>query len=76
MPVKDGYEATREVREWETANGIPPDKQVPIIALSANVMSDVAEKCLASGFSTYISKPVNFAMLSDVIRGYLLPPLD
>ncbi|OAD80181.1 type IC hybrid histidine kinase, partial [Phycomyces blakesleeanus NRRL 1555(-)] len=73
MPVKDGYEATREIREWETANGISPEKQVPIVALSANVMSDVAEKCLASGFSTYISKPVNFAMLSDVIRGYLLP---
>ncbi|KAL0098298.1 succinate dehydrogenase iron-sulfur subunit [Phycomyces blakesleeanus] len=76
MPVKDGYEATREIREWETANGISPEKQVPIVALSANVMSDVAEKCLASGFSTYISKPVNFAMLSDVIRGYLLPSLD
>ncbi|KAI7872546.1 hypothetical protein BDF14DRAFT_1754573 [Spinellus fusiger] len=73
MPVKDGYEATREIREWETAHLITKDKQIPIIALSANVMSDVAEKCLASGFSTYISKPVNFAMLSDIIRGYLMP---
>lgn len=70
MPVKDGYETTREIREWETQQGI--EKPIPIIALSANVMSDVADKCLECGFSTYISKPVNFAVLSDVIRNFLL----
>lgn len=72
MPVKDGYETTREIREWEKNNLGPSDKPKPIVALSANVMSDVANKCLECGFSTYISKPVNFAILSDVIRGYLL----
>ncbi|KAG2219117.1 hypothetical protein INT45_009784 [Circinella minor] len=71
MPVKDGYEATREIREWEKQH--IEQTPVPIVALSANVMSDVAQKCLDSGFSTYISKPVNFATLSDVIRKHLLP---
>ncbi|KAI8885290.1 hypothetical protein K501DRAFT_284371 [Backusella circina FSU 941] len=71
MPVKDGYETTREIREWEKQHLGPNDKQIPIVALSANVMSDVANTCLECGFSTYISKPVNFAILSDVIRGYL-----
>ncbi|KAI9265046.1 hypothetical protein BDA99DRAFT_41153 [Phascolomyces articulosus] len=71
MPVKDGYEATREIREWEKEH--TEQTPVPIVALSANVMSDVAQKCLESGFSTYISKPVNFATLSDVIRKHLLP---
>lgn len=68
----DGYETTREIREWEKQHLAPNEKPKPIVALSANVMSDVANKCLECGFSTYISKPVNFATLSDVIRGYLL----
>jgi CheY-like chemotaxis protein len=68
----DGYETTREIREWEKENLGPTERPKPIVALSANVMSDVANKCLECGFSTYISKPVNFSILSDVIRGYLL----
>ncbi|CAO3697251.1 unnamed protein product [Rhizopus stolonifer] len=72
MPVKDGYEATREIRQWEQKNLDKNERPIPIIALSANVMSDVADKCLECGFSTYISKPVNFALLSNVIRGFLL----
>lgn len=34
-------------------------------------MSDVAEKCKEVGFSNYISKPVNFTTLSNVVRGYI-----
>ncbi|ORZ09833.1 hypothetical protein BCR42DRAFT_454801 [Absidia repens] len=73
MPVKDGYEATREIRAWEEKHLDSNQRRIPIVALSANVMSNVATKCLECGFSTYISKPVNFAILSDVIRSYLLP---
>lgn len=72
MICLDGYETTREIREWEKENLGPTERPKPIVALSANVMSDVASKCLECGFSTYISKPVNFSILSDVIRGYLL----
>jgi len=39
-------------------------------------MSDVAQKCIETGFTDYISKPVNFATLSEMIRGYLLPRDD
>jgi CheY-like chemotaxis protein len=69
----DGFEATEEIRQWEETNLKSHQRRIPIVALSANVMSNVASKCLESGFSTYISKPVNFAILSDVIRSYLLP---
>ncbi|KAG0172676.1 hypothetical protein DFQ28_009656 [Apophysomyces sp. BC1034] len=41
MPVKDGYEATREIREWESQHRAN-ERPIPIVALSANVMSDVA----------------------------------
>ena len=44
---------------------------IPIIALSANVMADVVERCREAGFTSYISKPVDFATLSDVLRTVL-----
>ncbi|KAI8997047.1 hypothetical protein BDB01DRAFT_713854 [Pilobolus umbonatus] len=72
MPVKDGYETTKEIRKWEKDHLEKDESEIPIIALSANVMSDVAAECSACGFSTYISKPVHFAILSDIIRDYLL----
>ncbi|CAG8530718.1 5363_t:CDS:10 [Acaulospora morrowiae] len=71
MPVKDGYETAAEIRAWEARN-LKFESQLPIIALSANVMSDVANKCREVGFTSYISKPVNFATLSDVIRDLLI----
>ncbi|BFZ62442.1 hypothetical protein YB2330_003536 [Saitoella coloradoensis] len=67
MPRKDGFEATREIRDWEQTNLPPGVAQVPIVALSANVMSDVAERCTASGFTSYVSKPVDFSTLKDTI---------
>ncbi|CAG8537246.1 9659_t:CDS:10 [Paraglomus occultum] len=72
MPLKDGYGTTEEIRKWESENLKPGSElPIPIIALSANVMTDVAERCLEAGFTAYVSKPVNFAALSDVIRRVL-----
>lgn len=67
MPRKDGYQACREIREWERASGLP---KMPIIALSANVMSDVHEKCVAAGFSDYVTKPVDFIDLSRAMAKF------
>lgn len=67
MPRKDGYQACREIREWERGYGFP---QMPIIALSANVMSDVQEKCAAAGFSDYVTKPVDFIDLSRAMSRF------
>ncbi|CAJ0917873.1 15148_t:CDS:10 [Entrophospora sp. SA101] len=73
MPKKDGYETTIEIRKWEAENlkDLDDDTPIPIIALSANVMSDVVSRCLKVGFTDYVSKPVNFAILSNVIRSIL-----
>ncbi|KAK6342532.1 hypothetical protein TWF718_007936 [Orbilia javanica] len=68
MPRKDGFATCSEVRAWERENGIG---RTPIIALSANVMSDVAERCKAAGFSRYVSKPVDFRVLGDTIKELL-----
>lgn len=67
MPRKDGYQACREIRDWEAKEGHPA---MPIIALSANVMSDVQEKCFAAGFNSYVAKPVDFIELSDALSKF------
>ncbi|UPK89179.1 hypothetical protein LCI18_000114 [Fusarium solani-melongenae] len=67
MPRKDGYQACREIRQWETSSGHP---NMPIIALSANVMSDVQDKCVAAGFSDYVTKPVDFIDLSRAMSRF------
>jgi CheY-like chemotaxis protein len=69
MPRKDGYQACREIRDWEARTFQP--RRMPIIALSANVMSDVYDKCLAAGFSDYVTKPVDFIKLSNVLLKFL-----
>ncbi|EFQ32179.1 hsp90-like protein [Colletotrichum graminicola M1.001] len=67
MPRKDGYQACREIRQWERERGF---KKLPIIALSANVMSDVHDKCVAAGFSDYVTKPVDFIDLSRAMSKF------
>lgn len=67
MPRKDGYQACREIRDWESKNKF---KELPIIALSANVMSDVQEKCVEAGFSDYVTKPVDFINLSTALSKF------
>ncbi|KAL2174252.1 uncharacterized protein P884DRAFT_209289 [Thermothelomyces heterothallicus CBS 202.75] len=67
MPRKDGYQACREVRAWEAERG---HGSLPIIALSANVMSDVQEKCVNAGFNDYVTKPVDFIDLSRALSKF------
>ncbi|VUC27195.1 unnamed protein product [Clonostachys rosea] len=67
MPRKDGYQACREIRQWEKEADAP---SMPIIALSANVMSDVQDKCIAAGFSDYVTKPVDFIDLSRAMAKF------
>ncbi|KAF8455236.1 hypothetical protein BDZ91DRAFT_538208 [Kalaharituber pfeilii] len=70
MPRKDGFQACAEIRQWEKARKLP---LVPIIALSANVMSDVLARCATAGFSRYVAKPVVFEILSKAIQELLNP---
>jgi CheY-like chemotaxis protein len=67
MPRKDGYQACREIRAWEKSQHFDP---MPIIALSANVMSDVQEKCVSAGFNDYVTKPVDFIELSTALSKF------
>ena len=70
MPNKDGYQTCKDVREWERQNKFP---HIPIIALSANVLGDVYQKCVESGFNSYMTKPVDFKELSTALMTFLDP---
>lgn len=69
MPVMDGYEATRKIRQIE--NNSQNNKQIPIIALTADVLGEVVNKCYSSGMNDYISKPVMAEKLIEIIKKHL-----
>jgi len=55
MPVMDGFEATRQIRMYESENDIT--RPIHIIAMTANAMKGDRESCLEAGMNDYISKP-------------------
>ena len=70
MPRKDGFQTCAEIRTWEQDNDVSEENQCPIIALSANVMADAADKCSIAGFTRYMSKPVDFDLFKGKLRLY------
>lgn len=67
MPVMDGFEAARHIRE----RGL--NVQTPVIAITANTQADVQQACLAAGMTGYLAKPVNLVELNNLLTAYLRP---
>ena len=67
MPELDGYEATLEIRKWESQIG----GHVPIVAMTAFAMEGDRENCLAAGMDDYLKKPVSLDDLQAVIAKWL-----
>lgn len=64
MPVMDGLEATRAIREWEASTGRMP---IYIVALTANAMAADEQRCLEAGMDTYLSKPIQRPAFDEVL---------
>jgi signal transduction histidine kinase/ActR/RegA family two-component response regulator len=70
MPVLDGLEATRRIRQekrWQ---------DLPIVAMTAHAMNGDRERCLDAGMNGYISKPVHPSHLLNTVDEYLNPPVN
>ena len=67
MPVMDGYEATRKIREQADF------KEIVIIAMTANVMRGDKEKGLAAGMNDHISKPINVNEMFNTMAKWITP---
>ncbi len=66
MPVLDGYEATRKIRERSDKYN-----QLPVIALTANAMEGDRQRCLDAGMNDYLSKPFSKRQLSETLKKWL-----
>jgi signal transduction histidine kinase/ligand-binding sensor domain-containing protein/DNA-binding response OmpR family regulator len=66
MPVMDGLEATRKIRDAETSLA-----RMPIVALTADAMKGTLERCLEAGMDDYLTKPLDIARLQDVLDRFL-----
>ena len=74
MPIMDGYSATRHIRVRENklaAQASVVKEPVPIIALTAHVMSSTREKCIASGMSDFLGKPFSLSDLKSMLIKWL-----
>lgn len=64
MPIKDGFEATRGIREIEGNSGT----QTPIIALTAGALQSEKEACLAAGMNYFMTKPLEKQKILDLVK--------
>ncbi|GFE91656.1 PAS domain-containing hybrid sensor histidine kinase/response regulator [Steroidobacter agaridevorans] len=69
MPEMDGYEATRAIREREQAE----NRHTPIIALTANAMSQDRDRCLEAGMDDYITKPYSATDFERTLQRWCPP---
>ena len=65
MPIMDGYEATRQIRQLEQQQG---RKHTPIVAMSANAFNEDVSKAYLAGMDEYITKPVSLQEIKKVLQ--------
>jgi CheY-like chemotaxis protein len=69
MPEMDGYEATRRIRSLS----IQRAKEIPIIAMTANVFAADVEKCKAAGMNDHVGKPLDMGQVMAALTKYTGP---
>lgn len=68
MPEMDGFTATQRIRMGYANEAY---RTIPIIALTANAMAGDREKCAEAGMDDYLSKPLEFSVLQNMLADYL-----
>jgi two-component system sensor histidine kinase/response regulator len=78
MPLMDGLEATRRIREMEAmAAGLPgaTPKRTPIVAVTAHALGEVRDRCLQAGMDDFLVKPFDDRQVAEALQRWL-PPVD
>lgn len=65
MPGMDGYDTTRQIRDWERISGLNNHR---IIALSAHVANEFKEKAMGSGMNGFMHKPIQLTKIKEEIE--------
>jgi HPt (histidine-containing phosphotransfer) domain-containing protein len=78
MPVMNGFDATKRVRNIEKATqGLrdtdPPRLRVPVVALTAHALLEVRERCLEAGMDDFLVKPYDEQQMIDMLGRWLAP---
>lgn len=80
MPVMDGYEATRRIRELEHrlagtvgGSGGTRRERTPIVAMTAHAFEGYREKCIEAGMDDYLSKPIRRETLLAMVEKWVTP---
>jgi len=68
MPGMDGFEATKLVRGGGAGETV---RDIPIVAMTAHAVAGFRDRCLAVGMDDYVSKPVDFSALPEIITAVL-----
>ena len=73
MPVMDGFEAARRIREFEAEAAAQGDeaKRIPIVALTAHALAEIRENCLRSGMDDFLVKPFDELQIADVLLRWI-----
>ena len=71
MPVMDGLEATRALRQWERERGRAP---IPVVALTANAMDEERDRCMVAGMNAHLAKPIEMNELRDLLLRWTAQP--
>jgi CheY-like chemotaxis protein/nitrogen-specific signal transduction histidine kinase len=67
MPIMDGLESTKKIRNLDNGKG----KNVPIIALTANVFKSDIEECIMVGMNGHLGKPFDISKIAEILRMYV-----
>jgi CheY-like chemotaxis protein len=72
MPEMDGYEATRQIRQWEDTRrrSSGTGMHLPIVAMTAHVSAEDQARCLMAGMDDYMAKPVTILVVQNLIEKY------
>jgi len=73
MPVMDGFEASRRIRELERGGPLAAGDaaRTPIVAITAHAMAGVREQCLQAGMDDFLSKPFDEAQVGETLKRWL-----